>query len=258
MAFALVFLIVLSVILILGAFLISKSDLPENDKNISIIAILALLALVSVVNEAKKSASPVGDVKLSIAEIEKSFFTPKNLEIEYRYQLPLLNDFKELVTSTLGEFDLHDPKSVSFLLLEGDPLTGKTLAVKEYVRMLQTEKVPALYIDLKTVGSSVLQLANYLKLHNLSVLEELIEKFNKNDRVPTIVLDHFEYVFSESDVATASSLCSFLKQLYDLKKVNLILITCSSDTKLKLRSGKMLMLSANFTSFLQMKESHED
>jgi len=242
MAFALVFLIVLSVILILGAFLISKSDLPENDKNISIIAILALLALVSIVNEAKKTSAVgggVGDIKLNLAELEKAFFTPqKNLDIEYRYQLPLLNDFKDLVSSTLGEFELENPKSMGFLLLEGDSTVGKTLAFKEYVRTLQTEKIPALYIDLKGVGSSVFQLANHLKLSSLSVLEDLIEKFNKNDRTPTLVFDHFESVFNEGDAAEASKLCTFLKQLFDSKKVNIILITCNSDIKVKLRSDE--------------------
>lgn len=235
MAFALIFLIVLSIILIVGAFLIWKSDLPENDKIVSIIAILALFALVSIVNEAKKSS--MDDTKFNLAELEKCFFAPKNLDIEYRYQLPLLNDYKDFVTSTLGEYRIDNSKSVAFLLLEGSPNVGKTLAFKEYVRMLQTEKIPALYIDLKNVGSNVYQLANHLKLSSLSILEEMVEKFNKNDRIPTLVLDHFEYVFSENDSAAASSLCSYLKELFDSRKINLILITNDSDVKLKLRAG---------------------
>lgn len=57
MAFALIFIIVLSVILLVGSVLIWKSTLPDNDKIVSIIAILGLFCLVSVINEAKKSST---------------------------------------------------------------------------------------------------------------------------------------------------------------------------------------------------------
>ena len=230
---------VLSIVLIVGAFLIWKSDLPENDKIVSIIAILSLFALVSIVNEAKRTSFE--DSKFNLAELEKCFFTPKNLDIEYRYQIPLLNDFKEFVSQTLADYNLENPDTMAFLLLEGDHSIGKTLAFKEYVRMLQTDKIPAMYIDLKSVGTNVYQLANYLKLSSLSVLEDMVENFNRNGKVPTLVLDHFEFVFLENDSSSTSTLCSYLKELFDSKKINLILITSESDVKLKLRSSKYLM-----------------
>lgn len=246
MAFALIFLVVLSVILVVGAILIWKSDLPDNDKIISIIAILTLFALVAIVNEAKKTS--VSDTKYNIAEFQKSFFTPSNLELGYKYQLPLQTDFKDLITSNLGEFSLENPKSVAFILLEGAPETGKTHAFKEYVRMLQSEKVPALYVDLKTIGSNVLHLANYLKLSGLGVLDEAVEKFNKNNRIPAIVLDHFEEAFSENESASTSPLCIYLRDLFDSKRVNLILITNESDVKLKLRTGNAIFRYMQFAN----------
>eukprot|EP00331_Platyophrya_macrostoma_P016414 CAMPEP_0176466098 /NCGR_PEP_ID=MMETSP0127-20121128/37686_1 /TAXON_ID=938130 /ORGANISM="Platyophrya macrostoma, Strain WH" /LENGTH=409 /DNA_ID=CAMNT_0017859193 /DNA_START=31 /DNA_END=1260 /DNA_ORIENTATION=- len=236
MAFALIFLIVLSIILIVGAILIWKSDLPNNDKIVSIIAILALFALVSIVNEAKKTS--VGDTKYNIAEFQKGFFTPNPQGFENKYHLPVHTDFRDFIASTLGEYSLESSKSVAFLLLEGDALIGKTQAFREYVKMLQTEKVPALYLDMRNVGSTVHQLTNYLKLSSLGVLDEAVEKFNKNDKIPTLVLDHFEYIFSENDHAATSALCSYLRELFDAKKVNIIMVTNNWDVKLKLRTDE--------------------
>mgnify|MGYP000858201369 CR=1 FL=1 len=237
MAFALVFLFVLSVILIVGAYLIWKSDLPENDKMISIIAILLLFAVVTIINEAKKSSAD----DINIVELESYFFNPKDLEIQNRYELPLLNDYKEFVGATLGEYNLQKPKSVAFVLLEGEKEIGKTLAFKEYVRMLQIDKKPALYIDLKHIGSDVSRLANFFKLSNITELGQVFEKFNKEGQIPVVVFDHFDQAFRDKDSAASSNLCKYLRELFDSKKVNLILITSKSDVKLKLQAGNFIL-----------------
>src|SRR5687767_3861648 len=99
MAFGLIFIIVLSIILLAGAFLIWKSDLPDNDKIISIIAILALFSLVSIVNEAKKTSTDT--VKINIGDFEKNFYTSPDSELRLEYKLPILPDFKDMIIGSI-------------------------------------------------------------------------------------------------------------------------------------------------------------
>ena len=54
MSFALYFTIGLAITLLIGSIIIWKSDLPANDKLISLVVIMALFALVSIVNEIKR------------------------------------------------------------------------------------------------------------------------------------------------------------------------------------------------------------
>lgn len=126
MAFALIFIIVLSIILLIGAFLIWKSDLPDHDKIVSIIAILALFSLVSIVNEAKKSSYE--EAKYNVAEFERYFYTPPELDTNIEYKIPLLNDFKDIFVSSLDGYDIERPDSYRFSLLYHSERVGKTLS----------------------------------------------------------------------------------------------------------------------------------
>ena len=126
MAFALIFIIVLSIILLIGAFLIWKSDLPDHDKIVSIIAILALFSLVSIVNEAKKSSYE--EAKYNVAEFERYFYTPPELDTTIEYKIPILNDFKEVFVQSLQGYDLERPDSYKFGLLYNSERVGKTLS----------------------------------------------------------------------------------------------------------------------------------
>ena len=219
MAFALIFIIVLSVILLIGAFLIWKSDLPPNDKIVSVIAILALFALVSIVNEAKKGSYE--DIKLSVAEFERNFFIPPELDLNRVYRLPILDDFKGIVTDSVEGWNAEDPSSYQFGLIYSDRKVGKTLAFKEYAKQLQGNRVPTLYVQIKSPNTNIFQFAGTLKLSGLNVLDDVIQRFNDNDRIPNIFVDNIENAFSldiNSEQVFPCSVCDYMQLLYNSKE----------------------------------------
>jgi len=250
MAFALIFIIVLSVILLIGAFLIWKSDLPPNDKIVSVIAILALFALVSIVNEAKKGSYE--DIKLSVAEFERNFFIPPELDLNRVYRLPILDDFKSIVTDTVEGWNAEDPSSYQFGLIYSDRKVGKTLAFKEYAKQLQGNRVPTLYVQIKSPNTNIFQFAGTLKLSGLNVLDDVIQRFNDNDRIPNIFVDNIENAFSldiNSEQTFPCSVCDYMKLLYDNKKVNIFFITNSSVVKDMLQSNEAYNKRMSFYDF---------
>jgi hypothetical protein len=229
-----------------GAYLIWKSDLPDNDKIISIIAILALFSLVSIVNEAKKGSYE--DVKFNIVELEKNFFTPRPMELEFKYRLALLNDVEDWVESSLNYPNLEDSSSCLFALVVGEENSGKSIAFQEYVKLLQAKRVPAVYIDIKDQNANLLNLMSYLKITNMNLLEEAVERFNSNSKTPVIVLDDFEHAFSNTIREFESSscpICQYLKILYDSKKVNIIMITNQPGIQTKLFADEGFSLRTN-------------
>lgn len=250
MTFALIFIIVLSIILLIGAFLIWKSDLPPNDKIVSIIAILALFSLVSIVNEAKKSTYE--DTKLSVAEFERLFFVPPDVDLNRVYRLPILDDFKTVVPDTLGGWSAEDPNVYLFGLVYSDRKVGKTLAFKEYAKILQGNRVPTLYIQIKNPNTNIFQFAGSMKLSDLSVLDEVIQRFNSNGRIPNIFIDNIENAFNfeiTNEKSFPCSVCEYMKFLYDNKKVNIVFISNNSIVKDMLQSGTYLPFSDYFTPF---------
>jgi len=243
MAFALIFIVVLSIILLIGAFLIWKSDLPPNDKIVSIIAILALFSLVSIVNEAKKSSYE--DIKLSVAEFERLFFVPPDVDLNRIYRLPILDDFKTIVVESLGGFNAENPDVYQFGLVYSDRKVGKTLAFKEYSKVLQGNRIPTLYVQIKSPNTNIFQFAGTLKLSDLNVLDEVIQRFNANGRIPNIFIDNIENAFTfdiTNDKGFPCSVCEYMKFLYDNKKVNIFFITNSAVVKNVLQSGILFPL----------------
>jgi len=237
MAFALIFIIVLSIILLIGAFLIWKSDLPDHDKIVSIIAILALFSLVSIVNEAKKSNYE--ESKIGVAEFEKNFYTAPEVDVNVEYRLPILNDFRDIIVQSLEGWDPEKLDSYQFAFLFAEGRVGKTLSTQEYVKYLQNKRIPALYVDIKQPNTNVFQFAGLLKLANLQVLEEVVERFNQNGRVPNIFVDDIQNAFVKDSETFPCSVCEFLKTLYDNKKVNIILISNDINAREILQSSKL-------------------
>jgi len=250
MTFALIFIIVLSIILLIGAFLIWKSDLPPNDKIVAIIAILAVFSLVSIVNEAKKSTYV--DTKLSVAEFERLFFTPPELDLNRVYRLPILDDFKTIVSDTLGGWKAEDPNVYLFGLVYSDRQVGKTLAFKEYAKILQGNRVPTLYLQIKSPNTNIFQFASTLQLSDLHVLDEVIQRFNANGRIPNIFIDNIENAFNfeiTNDKSFPCSVCEYMKFLYDNKKVNIIFISNNPVVKDMLQSVETYSRRMNFYDF---------
>lgn len=250
MTFALIFIIVLSIILLIGAFLIWKSDLPPNDKIVSIIAILALFSLVSIVNEAKKSTYE--ETKISVAEFERHFFVPPDLELNRIYRLPILDDFKSIIVESLGGWNAEDPNSYEFGLVHSDRKVGKTLTFKEYAKYLQGIRIPSLYVQLKTPNTNIFQFAAALRLSSLSVLDEVVERFNLNGRVPNIFIDNIENAFAleaATETGFPCSVCEYMKSLYDDRKVNVFFITNNSVVKDLLESNEAYNKRMTFFDF---------
>lgn len=244
---ALIALVVLSIILIVGAFFIWKSDSSLNQKIISIILILALFTVATIVNEAK--SLPRNEVSVPTPELESYFYNFKNTEFKSKYELPLLNDTKEFVNAALGKYSFENRGSIVFLLLEGEKGIGKTYALKKYAKMLQIDHTPTLYLDIKQVGADIDRLAAYFKVSNISLLNPIFDKFKNGSQTPAIILDHFEYAFSNTEPAATSKFLKYLTELFDSKKVNIVLVTNKPDVKLKLRAGSSEYVS-HLTHFI--------
>ena len=184
MGFTLLFTIGLSVILLLGAIFICKSDLPTNDKIVSIIAILSLFCLVSIVNEAKKGSPQ--EIKFNIADLHKSFSTLPEPISGLDYALPMVEVAREFVIKSLGGWNPEVSKAYQYGFVQTEPRVGKTLGFKEYTRDLHSRKIPALYIDIKDSNTGIQQFLEQLKIPSLNVLDDIVEKLNKEEKVPNI------------------------------------------------------------------------
>jgi Cdc6-related protein, AAA superfamily ATPase len=217
--FALFFIIVLSATLVAGSFLIWKSRLPDKEKMIGIITILALFCIVTIVNEAKKSASI--EPRFSVAEFESSFFHSPAKDLKPEYDLPLIQDYKNFILSSFEKWDPEDMQSIQLALLYHEGRVGKTFSVQMYTDYLQQHKIPTLYVSLKNPQTDVFTFAGILKIANLNVLDEVIQRFNDNGKIPIIFIDNIHNAFEKE----TCSLCTYLKGLYDNKQVNIILIT---------------------------------
>jgi hypothetical protein len=228
--FALFFIIVLSVTLVAGSFLIWKSRLPDREKMVAIIAILALFCMVTIVNEAKKSAGV--EPRFNVAEFEKSFFNPPPGDLKMEYDLPILEDYKNFVLSSFEKWDPEDLHSIQFALLYHEGRVGKTIAIQMYTDYLEKNKIPTLYVNIKNPQTDVFTFAGLLKIANLNVLDESIQKYNEHNKIPIIFIDNIHNAFDKD----GCSLCTYLKGLYDNLQVNIILITNDARARESLQS----------------------
>lgn len=237
MGFTLLFTIGLSVILLLGAFFICKSDLPTNDKIVSIIAILSLFCLVSIVNEAKKGSPQ--EIKFNIGDLKKSFSALPEPISGFDYALPMVEVAREFVTKSLGGWNPEVSKAYQYGFVQTEPRGGKTLGFKEYTRDLHSRGVPALYIDIKDSNTGIQQFLEQLKIPSLNVLDDIVEKLNKDGKVPNIFVDNIQNAFTAENKLTNDlqcSVCEYFKSLFDNKHVNVILISSHPLTRDHLRS----------------------
>jgi hypothetical protein len=127
-------------------------------------------------------------------------------------------------------------------MIYGEGRIGKSLSFQEYSKILQNKRIPTLYIDIKRPGTDVFQFAGLLKLANLHVLDDVIERFNNNGRTPNIVVDNIQNAFIREGEGAVCSVCEYLKGLFDSKKLNIILI--SSDVR-----ARENLQSSNFENF---------
>eukprot|EP01017_Pseudomicrothorax_dubius_P041159 TRINITY_DN6556_c0_g2_i4.p1 TRINITY_DN6556_c0_g2~~TRINITY_DN6556_c0_g2_i4.p1 ORF type:complete len:411 (+),score=117.77 TRINITY_DN6556_c0_g2_i4:86-1318(+) len=231
MTFALIFLILLSFLLICGALLIWKSDLPDNDKIISIISLMGLFCVVSIINEFKRG--PVS--RVAVFDFEVNFFSLKETEDpSLYYKLPVLKSHNEYINENLRDLKILGPDSLnSIILVEGEAKIGKSFAFKTLAKELHHKGYPALYLELR---NDKLDVNNILRPQNLESLEETIEKFNAKGKTPLIIIDSVEKAFASENKLSPyyCQICESLKDVFDHKKVNIILITNQIEVREKL------------------------
>lgn len=228
---ALLILIILALFLLLISFVIYKSSLPENDKVLSLILILVVFSFVAILNESKRSQAP-RTYPLPNFQNETYMLNQKSFEKSF-YELPgpqtPLNHYLNLT----HYLDKPYPR---MLFLYNSRKIGKTKEILAYIAEKQRDGVPMKYLDCEGVPLSLDRLLHMLKLDNLIVLDETLEKMNKKEQIPGIIFDNFNGFIGET-----SGLLSFL---YEKRKVNLIII--GNDESYRLKNDRYLK---NFIEF---------
>jgi hypothetical protein len=229
MAFAILFLIVLSIVLVVGSILIWKSKLPERDKMISVIGILSVFCLVSIFNEARRSSS--GVVRVTVGDFEKVWQHSTPVDHALEYKLPILEDSRQFILNSFpNKWNPEDSKSsYQFAFLYSEAKVGKTFAAQKYHEYLQKKSIPSFYINIKHPNTDPTQLALQLRISTLSDIDDVVEKSNRNGQVPVIFVDNIQNAFVKETSGFPCQICAFFKGLYDSRKVNILLI--SSDSR---------------------------
>jgi hypothetical protein len=96
--------------------------------------------------------------------------------------------------------------------------------------------VPSLYVDCEGVPISLNRFLDRLKLDNFYVLDDLLEKLNKNDKVPYIIVDNFQGSLGES-----CEICGLLAYFYEKRSVNVVILTNSGIVSEDLKNDGFLM-----------------
>ena len=239
MVFALYFTIGLAVVLILGAVIIWKSDLPSNQKLTSLLIIMALFAAVSIVNEAKRVKPLPGAIKTS--NFDKIFYTPPTIDSLRDYRLPRVDEAKNVIHGALKNWDALNPKSTIFTFLHTEKEHGTTLILKEYTTLIQTNNTPIVHVQLKYPSSGLFEFTRAMRVPNVEAIDDTVRKFNHEGAVPTLFIEDAQNALITDGVlgnGFVSPICKYLVELYDTHKVNIILVSNDAQTKNLLRSGK--------------------
>ena len=246
MIFPFVFFTFLCGILIFSSLMISKSNITYSEKKNSILSIIILFTLVSVLNEVKKSNINLKNkenfeenysfiLEKKFYSLNKNFFQPKFP------QLPILMDFNEFIKKNLNEIN----KDYSFFyLIGGETKIGITFSFLHYVKFMQSNSSPTLYLDcIKKKLSSIEDFLNELKISEIKYLEEIVIDFNKKKKIPMIIFDHVSKKFLNEE---NSLMFNFLKNLYLKYKVKIILIADNMETINYYRNKKRVIYYTYF------------
>jgi len=247
MAFALLFTIVLAVVLLAGAIIIGKSSLPANEKLTSLIVIMGLFALVSIVNEVKRASvvKPTSNI-IKTVDFQKGFFKHPVVSSGNEFKLPPLDDPRDLVNETLGDWDPSKLTNLQLAFLYSDRKEESSYAFREYASNLQNEGIPALYVPINFPDYSLLDLASTLRIPSVDSLDETIKKFNQEGKVANIFIDNAHNAFTYDETlgnGFVCSICRYLVSLYDTHKVNVVLISNDAEAREYLRSGKIIIFN---------------
>lgn len=240
--FALLFTIGLAVILILGAVIIWKSDLPAKDKLNSLMLIMALFAAVSIVNEVKRSRNIGGRTPLLTGDFEKVFYSGSSVTSDAQGALPHLHHDRNLIADSLVEWSPANSSSLSLALLYSEKNSGASSAAKKLTSQLQTDRQPVLYVDLRHPEFTLIDFLAALKVPSTEAVDKAVEKLNSEGKVPTIIVDNAEnaLVHDETPInGLVCHICRYLVTLYDTHKVGVILLTSDARARDLIKSGKI-------------------
>lgn len=236
MSNALLILIVLAVVLLLVSLVISKSSLPDADKITSLILILLVFSLVAILNESKRAQNATKTLPSSFYNATTGDFPVKNAKnIEkLLYQPPKsLANFKE----TPGFFAIEREISQdlqTFLVIFAEKPVGKTNELLGITKKNVEEGRPTLYFDCEHREFPLEKLLKWLQIENLAVLEETVEKLNKIQRVPLVILDNFK------ETREFCEICGVFAYFFEKTRVNFVVATNDFATLRMLEKNRFL------------------
>ena len=232
---SLIILILMAAILLLISFVISKSSLPENDKVMSLIVILVVFSMVAILNETKRSSMSKNLPLLNNNTNETQRFSSKVFERTF-YEFPA-NAIKPQISSKGLNFDEEFAGGFPrFLVLHGNGKIGKTSEILSLVDEMQNKGIPSLYINCQGAPISLNRFLSMIKLENFYVLDDLLEKMNKIDKVPFIILDNYQGHIGES-----CEVCGLLAYFYERRNVNVVVLTNNGFVLEELKNDGFLM-----------------
>lgn len=231
---ALIILILMAAILLLISFVISKSSLPENDKVMSLIVILVVFSLVAILNESKRSSMSKNLPLLNITN-ETQRFSSKAFERTF-YEFPATAINPQISSKGLNLDEEFAGGFQRFLVLHGNGKIGKTTEILSLVGEMQNKAIPSLYIDCQGVPISLKRFLSLIKLENFYALDDLLEKMNKIDKVPFIILDNYQGYIGES-----CEVCGLLAYFYERRNVNVVILTNNGFVLEELKNDGFLM-----------------
>lgn len=236
---ALLILIILAVILLLVSLVIWKSSLPENDKITSLILILLVFSLVAILNESKRAQQTLKPIHTSFFNVTNStvidFHRQNAKNLEKLFYEPTISLEKLRKTNDFFGIDKEFSNDFQrFLVIFAEKAVGKTNELLGIVHKNVENRVPTLYFDCENREFSLENLLKTLNIDNLAVLEETIEKINKNQRTPLIIVDNFieKHEFCE--------ICGVFAYFFEKKLINIVFATREFTTLRKIENDRFL------------------
>lgn len=208
--------------------------MPDNDKLLALILLLCVFSLVAILNETKRSFSNKGPLQpqnliLSSKFLERFFFELDNNRGSFlnNYISTYLNNGGYLNTLKKQDNQIFNnllDQNPKIALLYGKGGGGKSSAIREITKIRQGEGVGVLYLDCLGFGVTEKQVLELLKIEHLFVLDETIEKLNKNGKTVSIILDNLGPMLE-------CRFCGGFYSIFKKRKANFIFVTNSSLTR---------------------------
>jgi len=195
--------------------------------------ILVVFSFVAIVNESKRSPISKTLPLLNLTN-DTQRFSSKSLERTF-YELPETIIVPQINTKGLN-ISAHFGGYPRFLVMYSSGKIGKTSEILNFINEMQKKGVPSLYVDCEGVPISLNRFLDRLKLDNFYVLDDLLEKLNKNDKVPYIIVDNFQGSLGES-----CEICGLLAYFYEKRSVNVVILTNSGIVSEDLKNDGFLM-----------------